>query len=55
MAKSILTVESSMRTEGSQSRILTQKLLEQFQQTQPVVRKKRDLADGIPLINQPWI
>lgn len=50
----ILRVDSSMRTEGSVSRDLADKLVEQLSNanTQVIVR---DLAKGISLIDENWI
>lgn len=50
----ILRVDSSMRTEGSVSRDLADKLIEKLinANTQVTVR---DLAKGIPLIDENWI
>lgn len=50
----ILRVDSSMRTEGSVSRDLADKLIEKLinANTQITVR---DLAKGIPLIDENWI
>lgn len=50
----ILRVDSSMRTEGSVSRNLTDQLIDKLttDDTQVTVR---DLAKGIPLIDEAWI
>jgi len=50
----ILRVDSSMRTEGSVSRNLTDQLIDKLStdDTQVTVR---DLAKGIPLIDEAWI
>lgn len=50
----ILRVDSSMRTEGSVSRNLTDQLIDKLStdDTQVTVR---DLAKGIPLVDEAWI
>lgn len=64
MAKNILRLDASMRKTGSFSRDLSDKLIKQFtgeQQTSEEYSEKtskvtiRDLAEGIPLIDENWI
>ena len=50
----ILRVDSSMRTEGSVSRNLADKLIERLSDSSTQVTE-RDLANGIELINEQWI
>jgi len=50
----ILRVDSSMRTEGSISRNLADKLVERLSDGSTQVTE-RDLANGIELINENWI
>lgn len=50
----ILRVDSSMRTEGSVSRNLADKLVERLSDGSTQVTQ-RDLANGIELINENWI
>ncbi|SIS63527.1 FMN-dependent NADH-azoreductase [Thalassolituus maritimus] len=50
----ILRVDSSMRTEGSVSRNLADKLIERLSDSSTQVTE-RDLANGIELINENWI
>ena len=50
----ILRVDSSMRTEGSVSRNLADKLVERLSDGSTQVTE-RDLANGIELINEHWI
>jgi FMN-dependent NADH-azoreductase len=60
MAKNILRLDASMRKTGSYSRDLSDKLIKQLtgeQQTNENTSKVtiRDLAEGIPLIDENWI
>lgn len=48
----VLRVDASMRTEGSVSRSLADKLIAQLQ---PESIISRDLASGVPIIDQDWI
>ncbi len=50
----ILRVDSSMRTEGSVSRNLADKLIERLSDSNTQITE-RDLAKGIELINEHWI
>lgn len=50
----ILRVDSSMRTEGSVSRNLADKLIERLSDSNTQITE-RDLANGIELINENWI
>jgi FMN-dependent NADH-azoreductase len=57
MSKNILRVDASMRTTGSYSRGLLDKLIKQLNGEKGISVKvtTRDLADGISLINEQWI
>lgn len=60
MAKSILRLDASMRKTGSYSRDLSDKLIKQLTGEQHTSEKNskvtiRDLAEGIPLIDEKWI
>ncbi|MEH6453346.1 MAG: NAD(P)H-dependent oxidoreductase [Psychromonas sp.] len=55
MAKNILRLDASMRKTGSYSRGLADKLIEQLTSEQNSEVTIRDLADGIPLIDENWI
>lgn len=48
----VLRVDASMRTEGSVSRSLADKLIAQLQPESTITR---DLALGVPIIDQDWI
>ncbi len=55
MKKMILRIDSSMRKQGSISRLLTDNLIDCITKNEKVHIKYRDLADGIPVINEQWI
>jgi FMN-dependent NADH-azoreductase len=60
MAQSILRLDASMRKTGSFSRDLSDKLIKQLTAEQHNSEQKslitvRDLADGIPFIDENWI
>lgn len=55
MSQSILVVQASMRQQYSQTRILTREIVDHFMSNTGAVVVERDLAQGIPLINEPWI
>ncbi len=55
MAQQILRIDASMRKNGSYSRTLSDRLIAQLQRQTPANVKQRDLADGIPFINEAWI
>jgi len=60
MAKNILRLDASLRKTGSYSRDLSDKLIKQLTIEQQTSEKNskvtiRDLADGIPLIDENWI
>lgn len=52
---SVLTVDASMRFNGSQSRVLTGKIVEHISEIHTIKQVRRDLAQGIPHINEAWI
>ena len=54
MTQTILRVDASMRKNGSVSRDLTDALVARLQANGAEV-VSRDLADGIPLVNEAWI
>ncbi len=55
MTKNILRIDTSMRKNGSYSRKLVDKLIVQLNKKEQYTTKVRDLADGIPFINEQWI
>ena len=55
MAKSILSLDASMRKTGSYSRDLSDKLIKQLTSEKNSKVTIRDLAEGIPLIDENWI
>ena len=55
MPRQILRVDSSMRKNGSYSRKLVDSLIAQLNTKQQYTTKVRDLADGVPFINEQWI
>ncbi|MEM9060240.1 MAG: NAD(P)H-dependent oxidoreductase [Pseudomonadota bacterium] len=48
----VLRVDGSMRTAGSTTRTLTDRVIEKLAPARVVTR---DLADGIPFVNEDWI
>lgn len=56
MTTSILHVSGSMRRSGSRSRLLTAAIVDRLQAIHGRGHlKTRDLADGVPLVDAPWI
>ncbi|OUR61295.1 FMN-dependent NADH-azoreductase [Colwellia sp. 39_35_sub15_T18] len=59
MTKNILRLDASMRKTGSYSRGLADKLIKQLTGEQNIEKNNkvtiRDLADGMPLIDENWI
>jgi len=55
MTQQILRIDASMRKNGSYSRPLSERLIAQLKRQTPSEVKVRDLADGIPFINEAWI
>jgi FMN-dependent NADH-azoreductase len=55
MTKHILRVDGSMRKNGSYSRKLVDSLIAQLNKKQLHATTVRDLADGVPFINEQWI
>jgi len=55
MTQQILRIDASMRKNGSYSRTLSDRLIAQLKRQTPSNVKQRDLADGIPFINEAWI
>ena len=55
MSQQILRIDASMRKNGSYSRTLSDRLIAQLKEQSHSTVKVRDLADGIPYINEAWI
>lgn len=55
MTQKILRIDASMRKNSSYSRTLGHRLIKQLKSQTSSVVKERDLADGIPFINEAWI
>jgi FMN-dependent NADH-azoreductase len=55
MTQKILRIDASMRKIGSYSRTLSDRLIAQLKSQTPSTVKVRDLADGVPFINEAWI
>jgi len=55
MTQNILRIDASMRKNGSYSRTLGHRLIAQLKSQTSSNVKERDLADGIPFINEAWI
>lgn len=55
MTEKILRIDASMRKKGSYSRTLGHRLIAQLKSQTSSIVKERDLADGIPFINEAWI
>ncbi|MEH6606936.1 MAG: NAD(P)H-dependent oxidoreductase [Pseudomonadales bacterium] len=55
MAQKILRIDASMRKKGSYSRTLGNRLIAQLKSQTSSIVKERDLADGIPFINEAWV
>lgn len=55
MDRTILRVDASMRRDGSQSRILADRLIELLGREAAASVVRRDLADGVPFVNEGWI
>lgn len=51
----ILRIDSSARRAGSVTRELTGRIVERLRATGPVSVTERDLADGVPLIDETWV
>lgn len=52
MTQTILHIDSSIRSDGSVSRALSQKIVDRFENVSVI---RRDLAHGVPLIDGTWI
>ncbi|XDA99153.1 NAD(P)H-dependent oxidoreductase [Sulfitobacter sp. LCG007] len=52
MTRTILHIDTSARTEGSVSRKLSADVVARFEGAKVI---RRDLADGLPLLNETWI
>ncbi|MEH6629167.1 MAG: NAD(P)H-dependent oxidoreductase [Motiliproteus sp.] len=55
MTQQTLRIDASIRKNGSYSRALNDRLIAQLKSQAPSTVKVRDLADGIPTINEAWI
>lgn len=55
MIKNILRIDASMRKTGSHSRKLTDKLINQIRKSSEGEIAIRDLADGVPIVDERWI
>ncbi|MEH6585680.1 MAG: NAD(P)H-dependent oxidoreductase [Halioglobus sp.] len=55
MTLQVLRIDASMRKTGSYSRSLGDRLITRLHKQTPTAVKERDLADGIPFINEAWI
>ena len=55
MTTNILRIDASARTEGSVSRDLTDRVIDRFRITGPVRMTIRDLATGLPQIDEGWV
>jgi FMN-dependent NADH-azoreductase len=55
VTQKILRIDASMRKKGSYSRALANRLIAQLKSQTSSNVKERDLADGIPFINEAWI
>ena len=55
MSQQILRIDASMRKNGSYSRTLGDRLIAQLKSQSLSTVKVRDLADGIPNIDETWI
>lgn len=55
MTQQILRIDASMRKNGSYSRALSERLIAQLKNKTPQNVKVRDLADGIPFVDEAWI
>lgn len=53
--KTLLRVDASMRQQASNSRKLLDFSIDRLKQTAPYHVITRDLAEGVPLINEAWI
>ena len=55
MTEKILRIDASMRKKGSYSRTLGSRLIAQLKSNTSSIVTERDLADGIPFVNEAWI
>jgi FMN-dependent NADH-azoreductase len=55
MARSILKIDTSIREQGSYSRDLSSRLVNQLLDNQDCLVTSRNLSDGIPLIDENWV
>lgn len=51
----ILRIDTSARKTGSVTRDLNDRVIDRFATTGPVTVTTRDLADGLPLIDETWV
>jgi len=55
MPKTLLRIDASARRTGSVSRELTDRIIARFTDAGEVTVLSRDLADGVPLIDEAWV
>lgn len=55
MSKTLLRVDASMRVEGSVSRRLADKLINSLNADKVFEVRHRDLAQGVPFVDEAWI
>lgn len=55
MTRNILRVDGSMRGAASQSRALTEILIQKLSANGPASVTTRDLAEGVPFVDEAWI
>ncbi|MEL7044966.1 MAG: NAD(P)H-dependent oxidoreductase [Pseudomonadota bacterium] len=55
MDRTILRLDASMRRDGSQSRLLADRLLDLLSRDAGTKVVRRDLADGVPFVDEAWI
>ncbi|MGF1543209.1 MAG: FMN-dependent NADH-azoreductase [Parvularculaceae bacterium] len=56
MTTNLLRVDASMRRRGSRSRALADALIDRLRETRgPLAVTRRDLADGVPFVDEAWI
>ncbi|MEO1081169.1 MAG: NAD(P)H-dependent oxidoreductase [Pseudomonadota bacterium] len=55
MDRTILRLDASMRRDGSQSRLLADRLQDLLSRDAGTKVVRRDLADGVPFVDEDWI
>lgn len=51
----LLRVDASMRNAGSHSRVLADRLVDKINKKQSLSVIKRDLSEGVPMVDEAWI